>query len=240
MLVLGVLFLKRAAALELQRGKALVQHRAFPLVDEKGAGIHGVADLGVEAGLPVLDRGIGAGHLLLNPEPVAPQFLFEGYIVARVPVLFAHMPAGVPVKINDAPEPRVPFAELDGRLFRHGGREHDFVDGIDVSVLVRLEDYGGKRREVEVVGPYDVSAGIEGNARQVPVAVFLVDAGKLEEVIAVSCAVVLDVLRFRALPVLELSLGILFDKEGWRLGEEIIPVWALLFGEPVPPVVDVA
>ena len=72
--------LKRAAALELQRGKALVQHRAFPLVDEKGAGIHGVADLGVEAGLPVLDRGIGAGHLLLNPEPVAPQFLFEGYI----------------------------------------------------------------------------------------------------------------------------------------------------------------
>ena len=69
---------------------------------------------------------------------------------------------------------------------------------------------------------------------------FLMLAGKLEEVIAVSCAVVLDVLRFRALPVLELSLGILFDKEGWRLGEEIIPVWALLFGEPVPPVVDVA
>ena len=212
--------------------------------------------------MPVLDRGIGAGHLLLNPEPVAPQFLFEGYVVARVPVLFAHMPAGVPVKINDAPEPRVPFAELDGRLFRHGGREHDFVDGIDVSVLVRLEDYGGKRREVEVVGPYDVSAGIEGNARQVPVTVFRVDevsgvaapvpvhdvdvdpfrmlAGKLEEVIAVPRRVVFDVLRFRVFPVLELSLGILFDEKSRGLGEKVIPFRALLFGEPVPPVVDVA
>ena len=122
MLVLGVLFLKRAAALELQRGKALVQHRAFPLVHEKGTDVHGVADLGVEAGLPVLDRGIGAGHLLLNPEPVAPQFLFEGYVVARVPVLFAHMPAGVPVKINDAPDRKPLFGKGKGperALMRH-------------------------------------------------------------------------------------------------------------------------
>ena len=65
-------------------------------------------------------------------------------------------------------------------------------------------------------------------------------AGKLEEVIAVSRRVVFDVLRFRVFPVQELPLGVFFDKEGWRLGEEIIPVWALLFGEPVPPVVDVA
>lgn len=115
--------------------------------------------LALRLACPSLIAGLVPGHLLLNPEPVAPQFLFEGYVVARVPCFSAHMPAGVPVKINDAPEPRVPFAELDGRLFRHGGREHDFVDGIDVSVLVRLEDYGGKWREVEVVGPYDVSPG---------------------------------------------------------------------------------
>ena len=90
--------------------------------------------------------------------------------------------------------------------------------------------------------PVDEVSGVAAPVpvHDVDVDPFLVLSGKLEEVIAVPCAVVLDVLRFRVLPVLELSLGILFDEKSRGLGEKVIPFRAFLLGEPVPPVVDVA